>query len=267
MRFDEVLRRLFNKEMTPEEAERILRPYWIETVEDFARLDVGREIRRDVPEIILGEKKTVDQLIKITRRMLDASGRVIISRLSREAMGKVVSSLDGDSVRIEKDEEVGILAVTKRGLEVQRLNVMVGIVTAGTADIPVARECEFVVRYMGCESFTVFDVGVAGIHRLLLAVRRIFEEDVDVVVAIAGREGALPSVLGSLVNVPIIAVPTSVGYGMGGKGVAALKAMLQSCSLGITVVNIDGGVPAGIAASLIARRISRYKEQPSKLTI
>ncbi|MEM0090759.1 MAG: nickel pincer cofactor biosynthesis protein LarB, partial [Nitrososphaerota archaeon] len=135
----------------------------------------------------------------------------------------------------------------------------VGILTAGTHDIPVAEEVRVVAEEMGCMVKSFYDVGAAGIHRLFEPLKELLEWDVDVIVVVAGREGALPTVVGSLVDVPIIAVPTSSGYGYGGKGKTALMAMLQSCSLGIGVVNIDGGVPAGILSALIANRAAKFR--------
>jgi len=130
----------------------------------------------------------------------------------------------------------------------------VGLLTAGTADIPVAEEAALVIEHMGCRVERAYDVGVAGLHRLTEPLARLVEAEVDVLVVVAGMEGALPSVVAGLVDVPVIGVPTSTGYGLGGDGTAALYAMLQSCSPGLVVVNIDNGVGAGAAAALIARR-------------
>ena len=127
-----------------------------------------------------------------------------------------------------------------------------GILTAGTADIPVAEEAKTVLEEMGYEVLAEYDVGVAGVHRLFPSLRKMLENDVKVLIVVAGMEGALPSLVASLVDVPVIGVPTSTGYGIGGGGVGALISMLQSCSLGLVVVNIDNGVGAGIAAALIA---------------
>ena len=125
----------------------------------------------------------------------------------------------------------------------------------------VAEEAKIIVQERGCQAITTYDVGVAGIHRLFPHLKEMIEKDVDIIIAIAGREGALPSVIAGTIDVPIIAVPTSIGYGLGEKGVSALIAMLQSCSLGIAVVNIDGGVAAGTIAALIANRISKARKK------
>jgi NCAIR mutase (PurE)-related protein len=136
----------------------------------------------------------------------------------------------------------------------------IGILTAGTSDIPVAEEAKVIAQEMGCTTYVNYDVGVAGIHRLMEPVKQLIENDVDVVVVVAGREGALASVVSGLVDIPVIAVPTSNSYGFGAKGVSTLMAMLQSCSLGLAVVNIDGGVAAGAMATLIANRAAKYRK-------
>jgi hypothetical protein len=130
----------------------------------------------------------------------------------------------------------------------------VAVLTAGTSDIPVAEEAKVIAQEMGCSVWSSYDVGVAGIHRLLDPMKEIVAKDIDAVIVVAGREGALASVVSGLVDIPVIAVPTSNGYGFGGKGVGTLMAMLQACSLGLAVVNIDGGVAAGAVAALIANR-------------
>ncbi len=129
-----------------------------------------------------------------------------------------------------------------------------GLITAGTSDIPVAEEAALVIVHMGCEVERGYDTGVAGVHRLLEPLTRMVEKGADVLVVAAGMEGALPSVVAGLVDIPVIGVPTSTGYGMGGDGTGALYSILQSCSPGLVAVNIDNGVGAGAAAALIARR-------------
>ena len=133
----------------------------------------------------------------------------------------------------------------------------VGILTAGTSDIGVAEEARLTCEAMYCNTITTYDVGIAGLHRLFPIIKKFIEEDIDVIIVAAGMEGALASVVSSLVNVPVIGLPTSVGYGYGERGVAALASMLQSCSLGLSVVNIDNGIGAGAVASNIANRVKR----------
>lgn len=261
MRLREILERLYRGELSPEEAERLIRPLLIEEIGERAKIDIGRLVRRDVPEIVLGEKKSQEDLQAIVTRTLEKSGRVIVSKLSEESMGRLVASIDGSEFIVKQYREAGVLTIRRREAEHSAGGGRVGIMTAGTSDIPVAIECEAAAEFMGCETFKAFDVGVAGIQRLFKELKRLLMEDVDVLVVIAGREGALPSVVAGLVSIPVIAVPTSVGYGFGRGGVAALAAMLQSCSLGVTVVNIDGGIPAGIAAALISNRAASFRRK------
>ena len=138
-----------------------------------------------------------------------------------------------------------------------------GVLTAGTSDIPVAEEAETIAKEMGCETRAYYDVGVAGLHRLFDPLTDLLKWDADVVLVVAGREGALPTVVAGIVDVPVVGVPTSKSYGFGEKGLAALAAMLQSCSLGMSVVNIDGGVGAGAVAAMIANRMGQARSRGS----
>jgi hypothetical protein len=137
----------------------------------------------------------------------------------------------------------------------------VGVISAGTSDIPVAEEATLIVEEMGCRVTRIYDVGVAGLHRLLGPLRDLIANDVDAIIVAAGMDGALPSVVAGLAPVPVIGLPTSIGYGMGGKGIAALLSMLQTCAPGLSVVNIDNGVGAGITAALIANRVAYARGQ------
>jgi NCAIR mutase (PurE)-related protein len=135
------------------------------------------------------------------------------------------------------------------------------VLTAGTSDVPIAEEAAVVAHEMGCAVSTTYDVGVAGLHRLFKPLQKLMDDDTDVIIVAAGMDGALPSVVAGLVSVPVIGLPTSVGYGMGGKGVAALLTMLQTCAPGLTVVNIDNGVGAGATAALTANRMARLRSK------
>jgi len=154
-----------------------------------------------------------------------------------------------------------MIVVKSRSYKPRRSGGRVGILTAGTSDIPVAEEAKVIAREMGCETRSFYDVGVAGIHRLFEPVRDLLKWEADVILVVAGREGALPTVVAGIVDVPVIGVPTSRSYGFGEKGLAALAAMLQSCSLGMAVVNIDGGVGAGAMAALVANRVGEYRNR------
>lgn len=250
------LERLTRGEITVEEAEKILKILAIEDVENIAKLDVGREMRKGIPEVIFGEGKQLKEVEKIARKMLKEKGRAIISRVGAE-LAETLEEAFGKTSLLQLSNNTGIVVIRKAGLEVEKTGGKVGILTAGTSDIAVAEEAKVICEEMGCEVITAYDVGVAGIHRLFPHLKRMVKEDVDVIIAIAGREGALPTVVAGMVDIPVIAVPTSSGYGLGEKGVSALMAMLQTCSLGISVVNIDGGVAAGSIAALIANRVAK----------
>jgi NCAIR mutase (PurE)-related protein len=140
---------------------------------------------------------------------------------------------------------------------------LVAVISAGTSDIPVAEEAALVAEEMGCHVTCIYDVGVAGLHRLMKPLRDLLSNGVDVIIVAAGMDGALPSVVAGLVPVPVIGLPTSIGYGMGGKGVAALLSMLQTCVPGLSVVNIDNGVGAGSTAAIIANRVAQAREHQS----
>ncbi|MFQ6075942.1 MAG: nickel pincer cofactor biosynthesis protein LarB [Candidatus Bathyarchaeia archaeon] len=255
----EVLERLVKGQISIDDAERALRLLAVEEVGNLARIDLGREFRKGIPEVILAEGKRLDDVAEIALRMLNEKGRAIVSRASKEQMD-LVKKIAPQGSFFHVNDKAGMMIIRKEGFEIRRTGGKVGILTAGTSDIPVAEEARIIAEEMGCEVITAYDVGVAGIHRLFPPLKEMTEGDVDAVVVVAGREGALPSVVAGLVDVPVIAVPTSVGYGLGEKGVSALMAMLQACSLGLAVVNIDGGVAAGAVAALIANRAAKFKE-------
>ena len=255
----EILEKTARSELSVEEAEKLVRLQAIAELEDMARIDPNRDHRKGVPEIILAENKTVKDVVEITLRMLDEAGRVIVSRCSPEQIEALKASLPVD-VAFIVNEKARMMIVKKKNFIVNSTGGKIGLLTAGTSDIPVAEEAKVVAQEMGCQVFSSYDLGVAGIHRLLEPLKDLVEKDVDVIIVVAGREGALSSVVAGMVNVPVIAVPTSNSYGFGEKGVATLMAMLQSCSLGLAVVNIDAGVAAGAMATLIANRVAKFRK-------
>jgi len=256
----EVLERLKGSQISIDDAEKLLKILAIEEIGNLARIDIGREFRKGIPEVILAEGKRPKDLAEIALRMLNERGRAIISRAGEEQIDTIKRVAPND-VFLQVDNKVGMVVIKRKGFEVKGTGGKVGILTAGTSDIPVAEEARVIAEEMGCEVITAYDVGVAGIHRLFPPLREMIGKDVDAVIVVAGREGALPSVVAGLVDAPVIAVPTSIGYGLGEKGVSALMAMLQACSLGLAVVNIDGGVAAGAIAALIANRVAKFKER------
>jgi NCAIR mutase (PurE)-related protein len=255
----EVLEKLVKGQISIDDAERLLKIFAVEEIGNLARIDIGREFRKGIPEIILAEGKRPEDVMEIVLGMLNKKGRAIVSRATTEQIHTIKKAAP-DDVFLQVDNKVGLIVIKKKYFEVKRTGGKVGILTAGTSDIPVAEEARVIAEEMGCKVITAYDVGVAGIHRLFPHLKKIIEKDVDVIVVVAGREGALPSVVAGIIDVPIVAVPTSIGYGLGEKGVSALMAMLQACPLGLAVVNIDGGVAAGAVAALIANRVAKFKK-------
>jgi len=257
MALRELLKKVADGSLSVEEAEQQLKILAIEDIAGIIKLDVGREVRKSVPEIILSEYKSADQLELAIKGLLEARGRAIASRL-REDQLEVVKKFERDyDVVLSASRRVAV--IKRRDHRAPKHGGRVGIVAAGTADLPIADEVRLLVEELGCDAISIHDVGIAGLHRTLDAAKTLLEVDVDVVVAIAGMEGALPSVLASVLDVPVIGLPTSLGYGLGGRGVAALLSMLQSCSPGLVVVNIDNSVGAAVAAALIANRVAKFR--------
>jgi pyridinium-3,5-biscarboxylic acid mononucleotide synthase len=212
----------------------------------FARVDHGRAVRQGFPEVIFGQGKTREQIVGIFEKLAARSPNVLITRTDADTYGEIRNL----HTEAEWHESAKIIRLWRDKSE---LGVgEIAVVTAGTSDIPVAEEAALTAETMGNTVKRVWDAGVAGIHRIL-AERELLMKARVVVVA-AGMEGALPSVVGGLVNVPVIAVPTSIGYGASFNGLAALLGMLNSCASNVTVVNIDNGFGAGFTASLINRR-------------
>ena len=218
----------------------------------FARVDHHRTLRQGFPEVIFCEGKTVEQVVAIARRIVDAGATMLATRadparqevLARELPGAECNALARTVVVKGEETKMPACAGT------------VMLVAAGTSDLPVAEEAAVTAEVMGSPVERLYDVGVAGIHRLLASHERLLSA--SVIVVVAGMEGALPSVVGGLVEVPVVAVPTSVGYGASFGGLAALLGMLNSCASGVTVVNIDNGFGAGVAASKINRIQTRH---------
>lgn len=260
----EILERLAHGEITVEDAEKALRVDIVEKVGNIARLDISRSIRRGVPEIILAEGKSDDDIITICKSMLAQTGRVIVSRLSDTQLYLLKKTFSGQ-YRLEEFAHSRCVAIKQFNFAVKLTGGKVGILTAGTVDLAVAEEAAMIAKEVGCEIFLEVDAGVAGIHRLAEPLLNLVKNNVDCLVVVAGREGALPTVVAGLVDMPLIAVPTSSGYGYGGGGTAALMAMLQACSLGLAVVNIDSGIAAGVIASLIANRVAQARASTSNL--
>lgn len=234
-------------------AEQLLRMDFLERVGDHTLFDHARESRRGIPEVIWGENKSPAVVADIVKKVLEDREAVLVSRVSPEHVDVLKRAIGADLVTYVEGPR---LIVVDRNPGRPRTGC-IGVLTAGSSDIAVAEEAKAMAQVMGCEVVTEYDVGVAAIHRFLDPLSRMLDKGVDALVVVAGMEGALPTVVSGLVDVPVIGVPTSVGYGYGGKGEAALMGMLQTCSPGLVVVNIDNGIAAGATAALISIRRRR----------
>ncbi len=214
---------------------------------DFANLDHHRHLRTGVPEVVYGENKSAEQIAAILKKMLKQSSVVMATRISPEKAETVSREIP----ELQYHADARMLTTTEEEISESKGRGLIVVLAAGTSDIPVAEEAYVTARHLGNQIEKVYDVGVAGIHRLL--VRWEILNQAAVLIVVAGMEGALPSVVGGLVDKPIIAVPTSVGYGTGQGGIAALLGMLNSCVPGVAVVNIDNGFGAGCMAAAINR--------------
>ncbi len=218
------------------------------TTEDigYAHIDHHRSLRKGFPEVIYGETKTAHQIAGIMERMIPQEKVILVTRIDSKKAKTLVSKFD----KAEYHEDARMLVLSTADIPITGKGTIL-VISAGTSDIPVAKEASLTAKAMGNRVETLFDIGVSGIHRLFAYKERIYSASVLVVVA--GMEGALPSVVGGLVDKPVIGVPTSVGYGASLGGLTALFSMLNACSSNVAVVNIDNGFGAGYLASLINR--------------
>ena len=236
----EILKSLAEGKISIEECDTLLKAESIRQLDDVAQIDTSRMDRTGFPEAILADSKDYDDLLTIIKRFFEKQ------------------ESDSDSIELKNNKRAKILIIYKDSLvDFNPEYGKVGLLTAGTSDIPIAEEAKVIVEQGGCEVISSYDIGVAGIHRLFPQIAHMVEEDVCAFIVCAGMEGALPSVVAGLVDVPVIAVPTSVGYGIGADGKAALYSMLQSCAPGLSVVNIDNGFGAGVCALTIAKNIAK----------
>ncbi|WP_296872594.1 nickel pincer cofactor biosynthesis protein LarB [uncultured Methanobrevibacter sp.] len=247
----DILERLLSGELNVDEAERLLKANNILEFDDIAKFDIKRSERTGFPEAVFSPSKDYEDLITIIRNYLERSSQdLIITKLSHERYERITEDLGRNSYIFDYNRRAQILIIRKEIIEKDPI-AKIGIITAGTSDINIAEEARVIVEEGGCEAITSYDIGVAGIHRLFPQIAHMVNEGVRAFIVCAGMEGALPSVVAGLVDVPVIAVPTSVGYGVGEGGRVALDAMLQSCAPGIAVVNIDNGFGAGVFALTI----------------
>ena len=223
----------------------------------FARLDVHRALRQGLPEVVFCQSKTTEQAAAILERLWKHHDRVLGTRMSAEMAAAIQTRLPD----ARYDATSRLMSLTRADPPERAPDAPYAfVVSGGTADLPVAEEAAQTLEFLGSPVERAYDVGVAGLHRLLDQIPRLVRA--DVVISVAGMEGALTSVVGGLVACPVVGVPTSVGYGASFGGMAALLAMLNSCAPGVAVVNIDNGFGAGVYAHLILRRISKQVNRP-----
>ncbi len=221
MNVEQIFQSLQKGKISPSKAKKLLSLYSIEKIGNIAQIDTGRKNRKGIPEVIFAEKKQLSDLKKIITKTLSKNNEVLVSRIKQKDYPKVLEFSRKNKYKMKKGKNTTAVLIYKKNIK--KTSGKVGIIAAGTSDIGVAEEAKLVCESMNCDCI--------------------------------GMEGALASIVSSIADVPVIGVPTSIGYGYGEKGVAALASMLQSCSLGLTVVNIDNGVGAGAAAANIANRI------------
>ncbi len=244
-RVREIIEQVARGELSADEAFELVKTLPFEDL-GFAKVDHHRELRSGLPEVVLGQGKTAAQIIEIAQRLCASGQNVLITRLPADIAAVVTAEIPQLTYCAHAR-----LAMLRQLVRDTPGRGTVLVVAAGTADLPVAEEAALTAEMMGNSVRRLYDVGVAGIHRLFAHHEKL--RQASVLIVVAGMEGALPSVVGGLVDRPVIAVPTSVGYGASFGGLAALLAMLNSCAAGVTVVNIDNGLGAGVAASLINR--------------
>ncbi len=247
-----ILKKLLRGEMSLSEAERKLTSFNVRRIRELAKLDIGRAHRTGVPEVILAEGKDSGMVAEAVTSLVKESGYALVTRLNQKQLAAIRKKVP-DSFEIESSSLARAALIKKKGHVFPELG-KVGVLAAGTADVPVAEEAALAARVMGCKVVKSYDVGVAGIHRLFEPLERMVAEGVSAIVVVAGMEGTLPSIVSSLVDVPVIGVPTSIGYGVGLGGIGALVTMLQTCSPKLAVMNIDNGFGAGVFAASVARR-------------
>jgi pyridinium-3,5-biscarboxylic acid mononucleotide synthase len=255
MEIRKILEKLARGEMSVTAAEQELRIYSIEYVEkNLAKIDPLRELRSGIPEVIFAQGKEFKDLLKIILVTVSKKKFAVISKVSTEYKESLCKDLEMNNLKISKG--ISTILVSTKFHKFHKRNGKVGILCAGTSDIKIAEEAKIMAEVMGCETVIEYDVGISGIHRTLKAIAKIIDANVHIIIVVAGMEGALGSFVSSLTDIPVVGVPTSIGYGFGSNGIAALASMLQTCTMGMTVVNIDNGIGAGAFAAMVANKMS-----------
>ena len=252
MNVEQIFQSLQKGKISPSRAEKLLSLYSIEKIGNIAQIDTGRKNRKGIPEIIFAERKQLLDLKKIIKKTLSKNNEVLVSRIKQKDYTKILEFAK-KKYKIKKGKNTTALLIYKKNIK--KTGGKVGIIAAGTSDIGVGEEARLVCESMNCDCFPDMMLESQDCIEFFPLLNNSLNQKLSVIIVVAGMEGALASIVTSVADVPVIGVPTSIGYGYGEKGVAALASMLQSCSLGLTVVNIDNGVGAGAAAANIANRI------------
>ena len=263
-----LLERYSKGELSIDDLQQQISLHSVEKVADnVAQLDLNREIRKEIPEVIFAKGKEYADLLKITQAAARKNDTVVVSKVQPEGvLIRLCKALVKAKLKVEVGKKSTTILVSNMPYRYNNNGSTsttivpggkIGILAAGTSDIGIAEEARLMAKAMGCTTLESYDVGIAGIHRLFPALTEIVLQKVGAIVVVAGMEGALASVVTSMVNIPVIGVPTSVGYGFGSDGIAALAGMLQSCTPGLSVVNIDNGIGAGAFAALISNQLAR----------
>jgi NCAIR mutase (PurE)-related protein len=255
----DVLEDLASGKISIDDAEKKLSSFGLARIGDIGLVDVNRQERSGVPEVVFAETKTTENLVQIVQALVDRNDVVLLTRMNQKKLEGLQRAHPKLTIESKGSEDHLTVLVYSKSWSDPPLEGKIAILTAGISDVIYAREAEAIARIMGVETLSFYDVGVAGIHRLIEPVQKIVDENVDAVVVFAGMEGALPTVVAALIDAPVIGVPVPTGYGYGGKGETALASMLQSCSPGLAVVNIGNGLGAGSFAALIAKRCAKKK--------
>ena len=254
----DVLNKLIEKKCSVEEAEKLLKANLIEEVGDLAKLDVFRKLRTGIVEVIYAENKSPDVLIEIIKSFLKRNKFAIISRYKEDQLQLIEKTyLKNQEYELDINDLAKTMIIKSVQFQFEKKGGIIGIITAGSSDIHVAEEAKVIAQAMGCKVLISYDLGIAGVHRIFQPLSDMIKNGVQVLIVCAGMEGTLPGVVAALVDIPVIGVPVSSGYGLGEKGIGALTTMLQSCSPGLLVVNIDNGFGAGASAALIANKIAK----------
>jgi hypothetical protein len=262
MRLEEILNKFKENEISLERTRELIDKLFsnIRIIDDKARLDLFRERRLKIPEVIFAEGKRPDEVSRFLIEMTSENNRAMATRVERETYLFIKKEVPPD-FELSYYEIARMVVLAKEKSKPKEFGGKVGLISGGTSDLPIAEEARITAIEFGCRVLHAYDVGVAGVHRLFPPLQEMLKEDVDVMIVVAGMEGTLPTLVKSLIDIPVIAVPTSIGYGVGVGGKAALNTMLQSCAPGLAVVNIDNGFGAASVAALIANRVAKFREK------